>query len=521
MFSNKNNVTIREDVSRAMTYLEADNNFRELKNVIDDATITAAAAKVVAAGYSVIRSFEEGATLANPGEALVQLSNQRFYVWQGGFPKTVGTGSTPASTGGIGAGAWLDVTNSESIQSGNFLDHSKLINRNSANSHTAAAISYSGGTVESRLNALGNASNRNVAVVNGVAPLDANAKVPAIHLPDSFGSGVRRVGTWNASTNTPALPAANANTGAYYEVSTQGTFNSVLYRVGDWVVSNGSSWNRVVSNPNVQTVNGKGGGAVSLNYTDLGLGTASLLNAGTASGVATLDSSTRLPSSQLPTSAVQTSGNYTVSGSITFSQTISGSISGNAGTATRLLNDRTINGITFNGTANITLPTLNTTGDQSAAGIKTFTGAIAITGTAKAAGRLYGGSSNPTNATRLNYDGYFYATRLYAISSLRYKNVEYVDSLDESLRRVIEIGRKGVSVGHYKTHCRNQENRLNRWLIAEEVAKVSEEVVSKDTNGLIGGMDYNQLIPDLYAAVAKQQEIIETLLERVAVLEGK
>jgi hypothetical protein len=93
--------------------------------------------------------------------------------------------------------------------------------------------------------------------------------------------------------------------------------------------------------------------------------------------------------------------------------------------------------------------------------------------------------------------------------------------LDESLRRVIEIGRKGVSVGHYKTHCRNQENRLNRWLIAEEVAKVSEEVVSKDTNGLIGGMDYNQLIPDLYAAVAKQQEIIETLLERVAVLEGK
>ena len=32
----------------------------------------------------------------------------------------------------------------------------------------------------------------------------------------------------------------------------------------------------------------------------------------------------------------------------------------------------------------------------------------------KAAGRLYSGTTNPTNNTRLNYDGYFYATKLYS-----------------------------------------------------------------------------------------------------------
>lgn len=56
-------------------------------------------------------------------------------------------------------------------------------------------------------------------------------------------------------------------------------------------------------------------------------------------------------------------------------------------------------------------------GDQSVAGVKTFSTALAVTGTSKAAGRFYGGTTDPTNTTRLNYDGYFYATRFYGDAS--------------------------------------------------------------------------------------------------------
>jgi microcystin-dependent protein len=80
------------------------------------------------------------------------------------------------------------------------------------------------------------------------------------------------------------------------------------------------------------------------------------------------------------------------------------------GSAASLTTARTINGVSFNGTANITLPTVNDSGDQNVAGVKTFTTALAVTGTSKAAGRFYGGTTNPTESTRLNYDGALHAT---------------------------------------------------------------------------------------------------------------
>jgi hypothetical protein len=40
-------------------------------------------------------------------------------------------------------------------------------------------------------------------------------------------------------------------------------------------------------------------------------------------------------------------------------------------------------------------------------------GGLKVDGALKAAGFLYDGTSTPTNTTRLNYDGYFYATRVY------------------------------------------------------------------------------------------------------------
>lgn len=55
-------------------------------------------------------------------------------------------------------------------------------------------------------------------------------------------------GTWNASTNTPALASGVGTKGDYYVVSVAGSTNLdgiTLWGVGDWAVFNGSVWQRV------------------------------------------------------------------------------------------------------------------------------------------------------------------------------------------------------------------------------------------------------------------------------------
>lgn len=69
--------------------------------------------------------------------------------------------------------------------------------------------------------------------------------------------------------------------------------------------------------------------------------------------------------------------NNTFSGNDTFSNTITGSISGNAGTATALQNPRTINGVSFNGTANIVVASTTLLGDNNTfSGNDTFNNTI-------------------------------------------------------------------------------------------------------------------------------------------------
>lgn len=60
-------------------------------------------------GYITMDSFEDGATLTLPNQVLLWESNGEYYRWDGAFPKAVAAGSTPASTGGVGLGAWISV----------------------------------------------------------------------------------------------------------------------------------------------------------------------------------------------------------------------------------------------------------------------------------------------------------------------------------------------------------------------------------------------------------------------------
>lgn len=67
------------------------------------------------------------------------------------------------------------------------------------------------------------------------------------------------------------------------------------------------------------------------------------------------------------TNGVYTTGDQTIGGTKTFSSTITGSISGNAGTATQLQANRTINGVIFNGTGNVTIPRISALDDRTLA----------------------------------------------------------------------------------------------------------------------------------------------------------
>jgi len=88
-------------------------------------------------------------------------------------------------------------------------------------------------------------------------------------------------GTWNASTNSPTLTSSSGTNGYYYVVATAGStsLNGITdWQVGDWLIFNGSTWQKLDQTNLVTSVAGKTG-AVVLNNTDVS-GFASIAAAG-------------------------------------------------------------------------------------------------------------------------------------------------------------------------------------------------------------------------------------------------
>jgi hypothetical protein len=76
---------------------------------------------------------------------------------------------------------------------------------------------------------------------NGYASLDSGGKVPFVQLPSSL---MEYKGTWNASTNSPALADGSGNIGDVYRITVAGTQNlgsgAITFDVGDYVILNSS-----------------------------------------------------------------------------------------------------------------------------------------------------------------------------------------------------------------------------------------------------------------------------------------
>lgn len=103
---------------------------------------------------------------------------------------------------------------------------------------------------------------------NGYASLDGGGKVPITQLPSSI---MEYQGVWNASTNTPTLANSTGSAGDVYRVSVAGTALTLTFDVGDYVIYNGSTWEKSDTTDAVATVAGRTGN-VTLAKSDVGLG---------------------------------------------------------------------------------------------------------------------------------------------------------------------------------------------------------------------------------------------------------
>ena len=62
------------------------------------------------AGLNMVGSFLLGATVTTTDDVVFYETDGKYYGWEGTLQKTVGAGTTPETSGGVGAGAWVDRT---------------------------------------------------------------------------------------------------------------------------------------------------------------------------------------------------------------------------------------------------------------------------------------------------------------------------------------------------------------------------------------------------------------------------
>ncbi len=95
---------------------------------------------------------------------------------------------------------------------------------------------------------------------DGVATLDGGGKVPVSQLPSAV---MTYEGVWNATTNSPTLEDGTGDAGMVYRVGTAGTQDlgsgNITFSVGDYVIYNGTVWEKSDTTDAVASVFGRTG----------------------------------------------------------------------------------------------------------------------------------------------------------------------------------------------------------------------------------------------------------------------
>jgi hypothetical protein len=250
----------------------------------------------------------------------------------------------------------------------------------------------------------------NFIVGNGstwVAESGSTART-SLGVPANDGTGA--TGTWSISIS------GNAGT------VTDGVYTSGSYANPSWITSlddgkvlptmTGNSGKYLTTdgtNSNWTTLPAINDGTLSLSTSGTGISGSATFTANQAGASSFTVTSNATSSNTVSTIVARdASGNFNA-GTITAALTgnVTGDVSGNAGTATILQTARTIGGVSFNGSANINLPGVNTAGNQDTSGnaataTKWATGrTISLTGDVTGTSGSFDGSGNLSFATTI------------------------------------------------------------------------------------------------------------------------
>jgi len=242
---------------------------------------------------------------------------------------------------------------------------------------------------------------------NWVAESGSTART-SLGVPANDGTGA--TGTWSISIS------GNAGT------VTDGVYTSGSYADPSWITSlddgkvlptmTGNSGKYLTTdgtNSNWTTLPAINDGTLSLSTSGTGISGSATFTAN-QSGSSSFTVTSNATSSNTVSTIVarDASGNFNA-GTITAALTgnVTGDVSGNAGTATILQTARTIGGVSFNGSANINLPGVDTAGNQDTSGnaataTKWATGrTISLTGDVTGTSGAFDGSGNLSFATTI------------------------------------------------------------------------------------------------------------------------
>ena len=199
--------------------------------------------------------------------------------------------------------------------------------------------------------------------------------------------------------------------------------------------------------------------------------------------------------------------------------TSSSNITGNATTATRLQTARTIGGVSFNGTANINLPGVNTAGNQNTSGnaatatkvnnqltIGNYLSGSAFDGENSQQWHVLGSTGNVANyLVARDANAYAYAVDFIASSDDRLK--DKFGNIENAVDKVCSLN-GFIYKWNEKAEYADDSSQVG--VSAQEVEKVLPQAVVEQENGYLG-VKYDKLVPLLIESIKELKAEIEEL----------